>query len=109
MLVVIHVHDLNHGRPAAQLHVRLDIRIDGDWRPVTARHTDDTGRCDFDCSGAGRGTYRLVCETDPYFVGLGGAPAYPEVTVTFRILDHSYRGRLVLLISPAGYMAYLGC
>jgi 5-hydroxyisourate hydrolase len=109
MPVVAHVRDLNGGCPAAEVQVRLEARLDGRWQPVTTRRTNETGWCEFGAAAiSDRGTYRLVYETDPYFVGLGAAPAYPEVVVVFRVLDISHHGHIMILVSPAGYTAYLG-
>lgn len=109
MPIVAHVRDLIRGCAAADVHVRLEAWLESRWQPLLARRSDETGRCAFDGAvTAGRGIYRLVYETDPYFVGIGLTPAYPEVVVVFRVIDDWYHSHVTVLVSSAGYLAFLG-
>lgn len=97
MSLSTHILDTSAGRPAAGVHVRLDLHDDG-WRTIAEGHTDDDGRV----SGwetTEPGTYRLVFAVHGEF--------YPDVTVAFRVTDDSHY-HVPLLISPYGYSTYRG-
>jgi 5-hydroxyisourate hydrolase len=108
MLVTAQLLDAGHGLPAADVLVRLEARVETGWHAIATERTDGGGQCELGKpESAGRGIYRLVCETDPYYLGLGAEPRYPEVVVTFRVLDDASHSHFVILAAIAGYTVYL--
>lgn len=97
MSLSTHILDTGRGRPAADVHVRLELRDDG-WRTIAEGRTNADGRISgWDTPEPG--VYRLVFDVDGEF--------YPEVTVAFRVTDDSHY-HVPLLISPYGYSTYRG-
>jgi len=107
-----HILDLVHGRPAADVPVRLEKQNStGDWRLLTSAFTDHQGRCDQllpEGEVLSAGVYRLVFESGNYFATQKTAALYPVVEVTFRILDGESHLHIPLLLSPNGYTTYRG-
>lgn len=104
MSLSTHVLDAALGRPAAGVPVRLE------HGNVILAHavTDDDGRVRElgDLGVLGVGTYRLVFDTAAYFAG---APCfYPEVVVTFAVIDAAQHHHVPLLLSPFAYSTYRG-
>lgn len=97
MSLSTHILDTGSGRPAADVHVRLELHDDG-WRTIAEGRTNADGRISgWDTPEPG--VYRLVFDVDGEF--------YPEVTVAFRVTDDSHY-HVPLLISPYGYSTYRG-
>jgi len=107
-----HILDLNHGRPATDVPVRLEIQNStGDWRRLTSARTDHQGRCDQllpEGQELSAGVYRLIFETGNYFAAQKTAALYPVVEVTFRIHNGESHVHIPLLLSPNGYTTYRG-
>ena len=95
MSLSTHVLDAATGRPAVDIPVRLEDQY---GTVLTAGQTDSDGRI----SGwaPGHGVHRLVFEVD--------TPFYPEVVVTFRVLDPAGHHHVPLLLSPFAYSTYRG-
>lgn len=93
--------DSVHGRSAAGLRVSLAVRVAEDWVVLAERATGASGRID-DWGGHGesQGLYRMVCDVDRYYSGLGMVPTCPEVVATFRVLGEQARCQVVLHFSP---------
>ena len=107
-----HILDLVHGKPAAAVAVQLERQTDsGNWRLLTAAHTDQDGRCpqllpqDEDLSA---GIYRLSLETGNYFAQLKISTLYPVVEIVFRAQEGESHFHIPLLLSPNGYTTYRG-
>jgi len=107
-----HILDLNHGRPAMDVPVRLEKQNStGDWRLLTSSRTDHQGRCDQllpEGEELSAGVYRLIFETGSYFAMQKTAALYPIVEVTFRVQDSESHFHIPLLLSPNGYTTYRG-
>jgi 5-hydroxyisourate hydrolase len=110
--VSTHILDLVHGKPAANVAVRLEKQSGaGDWHLLTSARTDQDGRCpqlfpegeDF-----AAGIYRLRFETGSYFKLQKIAPLYPFVEVTFQVQEGESHFHIPLLLSPNGYTTYRG-
>lgn len=108
MKVVTQVLDSTYGRPAAGVRTRL-ARVSGDdWTTVARAETNSDGLIeDWDNWRLERGLYRITFDCDSYFAGLGGAAAYPEVTLTFRLMDESLV-QMQLALAPHSYSTYFG-
>lgn len=101
MSLSTHVLDAALGRPAVGVPVRL---LRGDTILAEAV-TDDDGRVR-DLGEHDVGTYRLVFDTAAYFAGRPSF--YPEVVVTFTVVDAGQHHHVPLLLSPFAYSTYRG-
>ncbi len=107
-----HVLDLVQGRPAKDVPVRLEKQnLSGDWRLLTAAHTDQDGRCSQllpEGEQLSAGVYRLIFDTGSYHAVQKIDALYPSVEVTFRARDGETHFHIPLLLSPNGYTTYRG-
>ena len=108
-MITSHVLDTAAGRPAEGVTVILEIRKASDWSPIGRGVTDAKGRLTALTEGAMMpGTYRLTFDTGEYHRTRGMVPFFPEVTITFNVLDVSEHFHVPLLLSPYGYTTYRG-
>ena len=107
MSLSTHVLDATAGRPAEGVAVRLEQQVDGEWRTTAEAHTNADGRIAA-LGDPGAGTHRIVFDTGGYFAAAGIATFYPEVTVTFTILDPGAHHHVPLLLSPFAFSTYRG-
>jgi 5-hydroxyisourate hydrolase len=105
MSVSTHVLDAVLGAPAANIPVRLDSAVGADWTLIATRTTDSGGRVADLAGELDPGIYRLVFDVADH---LGPSAFYPEVTVTFRIVDGATHHHVPLLLSPFAYSTYRG-
>lgn len=105
-LITTHVLDTAVGRPAVGIDVQLHARdVDG-WSLVARGRTDDDGRIrDLGPERLDAGVYRLTFDTGPY---LGPDAFFPEITISFRILDPGAHHHVPVLLSPFAYSTYRG-
>ena len=107
-----HVLDMVRGKPAKDVPVRLEKQNpSGDWRLLTAAHTDQDGRCSqllTEGEDLSAGVYRLIFETASYFAVEKVDALYPVVEVTFQVRDGETHFHIPLLLSPNGYTTYRG-
>jgi 5-hydroxyisourate hydrolase len=110
-----HILDLVLGKPAADVAVRLEKRLEqqeqSGWRLLAAQRTDRDGRCgQLLPSGAdlAAGFYRLVFETGSYYEAQEIAPLYPVIEITFQVRDGESEFHIPVLLSPNGYTTYRG-
>jgi 5-hydroxyisourate hydrolase len=54
------------------------------------------------------GTYRITFDTGGYFAATGRQGFYPEVAVTFAVIDAGEHHHVPLLLSPFAYSTYRG-
>ncbi|WP_327091560.1 hydroxyisourate hydrolase [Nonomuraea sp. NBC_01738] len=98
-----------YGRSAAGVKARLERAQDGAWTGLASSETDTNGFvCEWVDLPLDRGLYRIVFESDQYFVSLGVIAAYPEITVMFRMQDESDVCRVQVLLAPHSYSTYFG-
>jgi 5-hydroxyisourate hydrolase len=108
MSLSTHVLDATTGLPAAGVRVVLESRAASDrWKPVAEAHTDDDGRIR-GLGAPGAGVHRLSFDTGAYFAARAVPSFYPEVTVTFEIVDAAAHHHVPLLLSPFAYSTYRG-
>lgn len=107
-----HVLDTAEGRPATHVPVRLEQQdTDGHWRQLASARTDHDGRCaqllpaNETLSPA---VYRLVFDTEAYFVAHKLDGLYPFVEIVFHVRDGEGHFHIPLLLSPNGYTTYRG-
>jgi 5-hydroxyisourate hydrolase len=102
-----HVLDATTGVPAAGVPVRVESCVDGSWQPVASGATDTDGRIR-DLGRPGVGVHRITFDTGAYFRGLDLRGFYPEVTVTFEVVDADAHHHVPLLLSPFAFSTYRG-
>jgi 5-hydroxyisourate hydrolase len=106
MSVSTHVLDAVRGRPAADVRVQLERRDgSGGWRPVADGATDADGRVAELAADSPAGVYRLTLDTEGHF---GPDAFYPEVVVTFRVVDAEAHHHVPVLLSAYSYTTYRG-
>ena len=109
--VSTHILDVNRGKPATGVAVRLERQETGGlWLSLKSQRTDQDGRCGQLLTGEelAPGLYRLVFDTGSYFGALNIAGLYPVVEVTFEVRDGESQFHIPLLLSPNGYTTYRG-
>ena len=104
MSVSTHVLDSVLGRPAAGIAVRL---LAGD-ELVADGVTDRDGRCRLTEDATGAGTHRLVFATGQWFAEQGREAFYPEVVLTFTVVEPAEHHHVPLLLAPFAYSTYRG-
>jgi len=112
-LITTHVLDLELGKPAAGVAVRLEVFVPdrGVWVELSKRTTDTDGRVkDLVEPGAplDAGRHRISFDTGAYFRARGAKTFYPSVTVEFEITEPARHHHVPLLLSPFGYSTYRG-
>lgn len=111
--ITTHVLDLELGKPAAGVDVRLEVFVPdrGVWVELSKRRTDADGRVkDLLEVGAplDAGTHRITFGTGAYFAARGAQTFYPSITVEFEITEPAQHHHVPLLVSPFGYSTYRG-
>lgn len=112
-MISTHVLDTARGRPAVGVPVVLmAVGADPSSAHEIARATTDADGRARDLGPGGMdlraGTYRLTFDTARYFAALGVESFYPEVAVTFVVVDASQHYHVPLLLSAYGYSTYRG-
>jgi 5-hydroxyisourate hydrolase len=112
--ITTHVLDTSRGRPAVGVPVLLEQDVPGTaggWRELGRGITDADGRVrSLLAAGAvlTAGIHRLTFGTGAYFAAQDVAAFYPEVRITFTVLDPQEHHHVPLLLSPFGYSTYRG-
>ncbi|TQN35730.1 5-hydroxyisourate hydrolase [Blastococcus colisei] len=104
MSVSTHVLDSVLGRPAAGIAVRL---FAGE-KPIAEGVTDRDGRCRLTEDATAAGTHRLVFATGQWFAEQGREAFYPEVWITFAVVEPGEHHHVPLLLAPFAYSTYRG-
>jgi 5-hydroxyisourate hydrolase len=107
MSLSTHVLDATTGVPARGVAVTLESRVDGEWGRVAEGSTDDDGRIR-ELGEPEAGMHRIGFDTGAYFADVGVRTFYPEVTVTFEIVDAEAHHHVPLLLSPFAFSTYRG-
>jgi 5-hydroxyisourate hydrolase len=107
MSLSTHVLDATTGTPASGVAVVVESQVDGDWNLVAEGTTDADGRAR-ELARPGAGVHRIRFDTGTYFARAGVRAFYPEVTVTFEIVDPAAHHHVPLLLSPFSYSTYRG-
>ena len=104
MSISTHVLDSVTGRPAVGVAVRLFAGEDLLAEGVTGRD----GRCRLTEEATGMGIHRLVFATGPWFTEQARDAFYPEVVLTFVVLEPADHHHVPLLLAPFAYSTYRG-
>ena len=112
--VSTHVLDASLGRPAQGVPTALfHQHARGDWTELLRGNTDADGRLK-GVSSTGEplqlshGIHRIDFETAAYFASVGQTGFYPQVSITFEVLDPLAHYHVPLLLSPFAYSTYRG-
>ena len=109
MSLSTHVLDAALGRPAIGVPVALHRRIGQHWELVGTGLTDSDGRAaGLASDGLHGGVHRLDFDTSAYFISTGQTGFYPEVSVTFDVVDPDQHYHVPLLLSPYAFSTYRG-
>jgi 5-hydroxyisourate hydrolase len=108
--ITTHILDLNGGKPASDVPVRLERQEGERWLPLHSARTDHDGRCWQLLPGEDLppGLYRLIFETESYFQRLQIASFYPFVEITFHVREGDSQLHIPLLLNANGYTTYRG-
>jgi len=110
--VSTHVLDITRGIPARDLEVHLErSENSGDWRMISSAYTGQDGRCSQLLAEGDLlppGIYRLAFDTASYFSKHGMPTLYPQIEVTFSVVEGEDHYHIPLLLSPYGYSTYKG-
>ena len=108
-----HILDTARGRPAAGVHVDLELQnSDESWMHLAEAWTDEDGRVKpffLVETHLEAGVYRLVFDTESYFSQLEIEAFYPQISVIFKVGNTPEHYHVPLLINPFGYSTYRGC
>jgi len=110
-MITTHVLDTSRGGPAAGVEVILEVRQANGWSPIGRGSTDANGRLTtlMGVRPVSTGTYRLTFMTAAYHRDHGiSHPFFPDVKVSFTIVDAASHYHVPLLLSPFGYSTYRG-
>jgi 5-hydroxyisourate hydrolase len=105
MSVSTHVLDTARGVPAAGVAVRLEQRHGTEWLPVRDAITDPDGRVGELAGELAPGVYRMTFDVAGY---AGAQSFFPEVAISFQVLDGAAHHHVPLLLSPYAYSTYRG-
>jgi 5-hydroxyisourate hydrolase len=107
--VTTHVLDTGSGKPAADVPVTLNM-LDGErWVRLAEGVTDEDGRIkQLGPDRLATGTYSLAFDTGKYFAASGTETFFPEVTLTFGVVETEAHYHVPLLLSPFAYSTYRG-
>jgi 5-hydroxyisourate hydrolase len=103
------VLDTGSGKPATEVPVTLSV-FDGEgWALIAEGLTDEDGRLkQLGPDRLATGTYRLAFDTGKYFAASGTETFFPEVTLTFGVVESEAHYHVPLLLSPFAYSTYRG-
>ncbi|GAA1784224.1 hydroxyisourate hydrolase [Pseudarthrobacter sulfonivorans] len=107
--VTTHVLDTGSGKPAADVPVTLSVLDGKGWAQIAEGLTDEDGRVkQLGPDRLATGTYRLAFDTGKYFAASGTETFFPEVTLTFGVVESEAHYHVPLLLSPFAYSTYRG-
>ncbi|WP_277971423.1 hydroxyisourate hydrolase [Sphingomonas echinoides] len=105
-----HVLDLARGVGGKAVPVTLSKRADdGRWQKVGTATTDADGRVRSfgDAKSFDTGIYKLQFDMSRY-PDASANPFFPEITLTFRVIDKAGHYHVPVVVSPYGYSTYRG-
>jgi 5-hydroxyisourate hydrolase len=109
MTLSTHVLDAGRGQPATGVPVRFYRRAGDDWELLGEGRTDSDGRIPgLAQDGLQAGVHRLDFDTGAYYAASGQTGFYPEVRVTFEVVDPAQHYHVPLLLSPYAFSTYRG-
>ena len=108
--ITSHILDTAKGKPAANVHLKLEKKENNAWQTLATGTTNADGRVS-DLLGKevilAVGIYKMVFDTEGYFQAQNAVSFYPIVEIVFNVKDASHY-HIPLLLSPFGYTTYRG-
>lgn len=106
--ITTHVLDTSIGKPAAGIHVDLEVKRD-QWEPIGSGKTNDDGRiANLTEESLTAGHYRISFALAAYFESQKVDAFYPAAHIEFIVKDHHQHYHVPLLLNPFGYSTYRG-
>ncbi len=109
--ITTHVLDTSRGRPAAGVHVTLEVQNGSTWVRLGTGETDTDGRQRTLLPDGHRpsvAVHRLTFEVAPHFAKTATPCFFPTVHICFAVTAPAEHHHVPLLISPFGYSTYRG-
>lgn len=114
--VTTHILDTSLGCPARGVTIRMERQTSsGSWCPLATGSTNSDGRVTdllpgfYDTAGIfASGLYRLTFDVAGYYARLGQECFYPDVVISFYVVDPTQHYHVPLLLNPYGYSTYRG-
>ena len=108
--ITTHILDTHRGCPAAGVRIELRELQEDSFKAIASGHTNDDGRLPGLLAEGSLtpGIYQMYFATQAYHDSLGIKGFYPEVIVTFEIVNTNQHYHIPLLLSPFGYSTYRG-
>jgi 5-hydroxyisourate hydrolase len=109
MRITARAVDCVYGRSATDVPARLEKAENGDWLTLAEAKTDSDGCITkWGEDKLEPGLYRIVFDSDRYFVSLGLSAIYPEIIAIFRVRNEIDSHQIQVLLSPYSYSTYFG-
>lgn len=104
-----HILDINTGKPASDVTIRLEKQQDQQWITLAQSKTDANGRIGnfLPQTSNNFGIYKLIFETGEYFAAQKQQSIYPYVEVVFQIKENTHY-HIPITLSANGYSTYRG-
>ena len=104
-----HILDINTGKPAPDVTVRLEKQQNQQWITLSQSKTDNNGRVGnfLPQTSNNFGIYKLIFETGEYFAAQKQQSIYPYVEVVFQIKENTHY-HIPITMSANGYSTYRG-
>ena len=108
--ITTHILDTHRGCPASGVSLELRFFDGSQFVSMGKGITNDDGRVADLLAGETLqpGIYQMCFETKAYHDNLGITSFYPEVVVTFEVVNVEQHYHIPLLLSPFGYSTYRG-
>lgn len=108
--ITTHILDTHRGCPASGVSLELRFFDGNQFVSMAKGITNDDGRVADLLAGQTLepGIYQMRFETKAYHENLGIKGFYPEVVVTFEVVNVDQHYHIPLLLSPFGYSTYRG-
>lgn len=106
-MISTHILDTSKGTPAAGVKVKLQMRLDRQWKEVSSGSTNNDGRFSFDCE-KNPGVYQIIFEVESYLKQNSEETFFLNIPVVFNVENTGRKYHIPLLLSPFGYSTYRG-
>lgn len=108
----VHVLNLANGLPSSGVEVKLEQKINNQWKLLNTKVTNEQGRIpDLYPKGeklVKNSVYKVTFETGKWFKTHNAETFFPEVPVIFTTNGNLEHYHIPLLLSPYGYSTYRG-
>ena len=110
--ISVHVLNLQTGLPSSGVEVKLEQKIDNNWKLLNTGITDKQGRITAlypkEEKLIKNAIYKVTFETGKWFEANKTETFFPEIPVIFTTNGNLEHYHIPLLLSPYGYSTYRG-